>query len=208
MTVAFIDCETTGLDSARHEMWELAIILRRSKDDVEYLWQFRTDLSTADPAALRIGRYYERYRVQDLIGTFGVEAMQLSGPGAGPGGTGGRQEDTAAQIAWLLDGATLVGAVPSFDAAFLDRWLRRHGQCPTWHHRLRCVETLTAGHLRNPAIGGLKDCCSALGIVQEGEHTALGDARAARDIWDHIVGPGANRPSEQMVPETGASVSS
>lgn len=56
-----------------------------------------------------------------------------------------------------------------------------------WSHRLRCVETLTAGHLGRE-IGGLSDCAAALGIDTPAAHTALGDARTARAIWDAILG--------------------
>ena len=176
--IVFLDIETTGLDPDRHSMWELALIARDDDGDHEYHWQLPVDLATADAAALRISRYYDRCQ------TLGGEILQLEPVAA----TGETVTKLARLVAHILDGATLVGAVPSFDAGFIEKWLRTNGSCPTWHHRLRCVETLTAGHLRNPKIGGLAHCCQALSITQEGEHTALGDARAARDIWDHIVG--------------------
>ena len=76
----------------------------------------------------------------------------------------------------------LVGAVPNFDADRIAHQLGVTG----WSHRLRCVETLTAGHLGRE-VGGLGACCKALGIEHRDPHTALGDVRAARDIWDHII---------------------
>lgn len=167
MKLVFVDTETTGLDPDRHHIWELAIIVRGDDGDTEHVLQLPADLSTADPAALRIGRFYDRHQWPE---------------------TGEGVREAAAMAARMLDGATLIGAVPSFDAAFVDRWLRTNGQCPTWHHRLRCVETLTAAHLHRPDLGGLAECCEALGIVNAAEHTALGDARAARDIWDAVMG--------------------
>lgn len=53
----------------------------------------------------------------------------------------------AVQLARLLADVTIVGAAPHFDAAFLTRFLNNHNEAPMWHHRLRCVETLTAAHL-------------------------------------------------------------
>jgi DNA polymerase III epsilon subunit-like protein len=170
MSLAFIDIETTGLDPDRHLMWELAIIRRTAEVDSEFVWQFGVDLSQADSAAFRISHFYDRFG--NIVGEY-------------------RVAEVARMVAKLLDGVTLIGAVPSFDAGFIGPWLRANGQCPTWHHRLRCVETLTAGHLRNPDLGGLAGCCKALGIEQSGEHTALGDARAARDVWDHVMAPHA-----------------
>lgn len=176
MTIVFVDTETTGLDPDRHSMWELALIRRDTDGDHEFHWQFAVDVAAADAAALRISKFYDRNQVLD------EPIVQLKPVAAAGWGTG----KLARYVAHLLDGATLVGAVPSFDASFIERWLRKNGQCPTWHHRLRCVESLTAGHLGNPDVGGLAGCCKALGVAQEDEHTALGDARAARDVWDHI----------------------
>lgn len=164
--IVFVDVETTGLDPDRHHIWEIAVILRDpDTEDAEHHWMVRADLETADPASLRIGRYYERTR--------GWGRME-------------EPEYVAGTLAPMLDGAYLAGAVPSFDAAFLARFLRRHGQCPTWHHRLICVETMAATVLDLPVPLGLTDSADALGVPLDTSvtHTALGDARLARGVYD------------------------
>jgi DNA polymerase III epsilon subunit-like protein len=135
--LTFVDLETTGLDPSRHEAWEIGLIVREdaSTTDTEYLWRIKPDLTKADPTGLRIGRFYER--------TAGLHPALSRKPGdkwADPA-------KTAEELARLLDGAHMVGAVPSFDAAFLERFLRRYGQAPTWHYHLVDVEALAAGYL-------------------------------------------------------------
>lgn len=56
--VAFVDTETTGLDPDRHKIWEVALI---TPNGDEHVWQFPIDEMAADPAALDIGRYWERH---------------------------------------------------------------------------------------------------------------------------------------------------
>jgi DNA polymerase III epsilon subunit-like protein len=155
--VCFIDIETTGLDPQRHEIWEIGVIA----DGKEYEFHLPVTLSTADAAALRINRYYER-----------VQGGKLN------------PENTAFEVARLTAGRMLVGAVPSFDAGFLDVFIRSRGYCPAWSHRLICVETLAAGKLGvMPA--GLGKMAEKMGVPVDPTqaHTALGDARLAREIY-------------------------
>lgn len=203
--LAFVDLETTGLDPDRHEIWEIGLILRLDGADMEYAWQLPVDLSRADPMGLRVGRFYERRR--KIGGMAPVASLhrvkyptdeQFAKAGPLP------VSDTAETIANLLDGCHLVGAVPSFDAAFLGPWLRSHGQAATWHYHLVDVEALAAGWLaagHDLAFGPpVRDKCqppwnsnelsAAVGVDPEqfDRHTALGDARWARAIYDAVMG--------------------
>lgn len=186
--LVFLDLESTGLDPDRHEPRQIAVVVRGHRDpgsDGEWVWQLKPDLELADPAALRIGRYYAREQVSPHGGT----GRLLASPWLERGTEPSSARAVAERLAVLLDGAYLIGAVPSFDAGFLDRLLRRNAQCPTWHYRLVCVETLTAGHFGR-LVGGLADCARELGVPVDPEvaHTALGDARLARDIYDAVMG--------------------
>jgi DNA polymerase III epsilon subunit-like protein len=167
--VVFVDCETTGLDPDRHEIWEVALIYA----ETERSWFLPVDLRRADPNALRVGRYYDRH----------------------PNGS----DDPAAaayQIARFLDGNHLVGAVPSFDAVFLQRFLNRHGEAATWHYHLIDVEALAVGWLYghgDPMTGILpwsSDLVSrGVGVDPDDfdRHTALGDARWAKAIYEAVT---------------------
>jgi DNA polymerase III epsilon subunit-like protein len=172
--LAFVDTETTGLD--RHEVWEVGLILRghpTHSEDVEVTWQLPVDLGRAEADALRVGHFHERCR--DETGAWGPRLTQL--------GT------FATEFALWTRGATLVGANPAFDVAFLSRLLRSNGACPEWHYRVVDVESLVAGHTHEP-IRGLKDSATAVGIDPEAyeTHTAMGDAQLARDIYDAVMG--------------------
>jgi DNA polymerase III epsilon subunit-like protein len=195
--IVFVDDETTGLDPLRNDVWEIAAIVRETGiPDVEHCWMVCPDLRTADPNALRINRYYQRTAGRRLTTT--GNAIITAGPDEGlPAGeylTTASQ--IAAELARLLDGATLAGACPAFDAAFLSVWLRQHGQAPAWRHRLLDVEALAAGARRESGhLRGLRDLAASWDVQCRAEdvHTALGDARMARDLYDAIMS--GRRPS-------------
>lgn len=185
MSVVFVDCETTGLDPERHEIWELAIIA----DGNEHSWFLSPNLTKADPMGLRVGRYYER--APNLPEADPMADYVSRSPGwSEPRGV-------AHNVAHLLDGRHLVGAVPSFDAAFLAPWLRSHGQAATWHYHLIDVEALAVGYLygqKSPMTGILpwnSDSVSrGVGVNPDDfdRHTALGDARWAKAIYEAVTG--------------------
>ncbi|MBW4033003.1 MAG: hypothetical protein HIU88_10105 [Acidobacteria bacterium] len=175
--ICFLDVESDGLHPGR-KAWEAAFI-RREPDGTEMTEHFylSIDLSTADPAGLRVGRFYDRHPMGMRISHLG----RVQTPTVKP------ITQAAPLIARMTHGAQIVGAVPSFDTEILDRLLREQGLIPGWHYRLTCVETLTAGHLRRH-VGGLGKCAEALGVPIEGEHTALGDTRTAMRIYDAVMG--------------------
>lgn len=197
MTVlVFLDTETTGLDSDRHELWEIAAIVRWPGElDVEYLWQIRPSLKTADPSGLRISRYYERIVIP--AGLPGI-ARALVHPNKDLASVWHEAPRVAQDLAPVLDGATIVGAVPDFDARFLTRFLRRHHQAPTWHYHLVDVETLAAGRLCKAPPWGFDDLLAAYGLryAEEDRHTALGDARMVRDLYDAVISSAYTVPLE------------
>lgn len=173
--LAFVDTETTGLDPRFHEVWEVALILRRDggDKDVEYVWQLPVNLGNAEAKALEVGRFYERRDPGRIV----------------------TPERFAREFAELTAGAHLVGAVPSFDDAFLKKLLRRNGACPSWHYHLIDVEALAVGWLASEEATLIRppwksdQLTAALGIHVDDtdKHTALGDARWARAIYDRIM---------------------
>lgn len=186
-TIVFVDLETTGLEDDYHETWEIALIIRDpdALDDTEHRWFVEPDLTTADPEALRIGRFYER--------TVGVE---WDDPG-----------EAARTIATATTGAVLVGCNSQFDMRFLAAWLRAHGQRPLWHYRPVDVGALAYGWLcgkRAEAIAtgedpddlpdlpsvpwNSTDLAALLGVERGVQHEALPDARFARDVFDAVHG--------------------
>lgn len=194
--ICFTDTETTSLRHDRRA-WEIAVIVRDpGKPDAEHAWLIDAadlDLGNADPASLRIGRFHERHPA-----------------GTGPARRTYPERTALAEVEALTRGAHLVGAVPSFDAEVLGARMRAIGICPSFHYHLIDVETLAAGYLAgSPAFGAGSgsrqretraliappwksgDLAAALGLPPVSEdvrHTALGDARFARDIYDAVTG--------------------
>ena len=136
MGIVFLDIESTGLDPDRHDIWEIAVI---TENDVERLWWPRPDLSTADPGALRLNGFYDRTMPGKLNRATG-HTFEWQPP-----------ERVAERVALRLAGNHLVGVNPAFDAAFLDRWLRRHGQAPAWHYHLIDLGAMAYGWLNGLA---------------------------------------------------------
>ena len=62
--ICFVDCETTSLRPDRRA-WEIGLIVREpGKDDAEHQWfidAYDLDLGNADVMSLKIGRFYERH---------------------------------------------------------------------------------------------------------------------------------------------------
>lgn len=193
--LAFVDVETTGDDPLLHELWEIGIILRDTSKtrihgrEPEYAWHVFPDLSKAQPRALQVNRYYERCRANPLDGAVIINH---------PDDTSGRRTATtssrvvAAEVALLLADAVLVAVNVDFDAAFLTKFLRAHGQCPTWDYHKVEVLSLAAGHLHMPPPWTSTTITDALGVANEKDrHTGLGDARIVRDVYDRVYTPAA-----------------
>ena len=173
--IVFCDTETTSLAPSRRP-WEIALLVRdRSQvmEDVDWVCQvWDVDLSDADPASLKFGKFYERHTRYSGTGEYWL-----------------REKDAATNVEALTRNATIVGANPSFDTECLAAMLRRHGLIPAWHYRTFDVESLVAGRLGRQ-VGGLAACAAALDIPfpESEQHTAEGDARMCMAIWDRIMG--------------------
>lgn len=177
----FCDVETDGL-GPNCRAWEIAIIRRDEYgNEHEQKWFLPLDLRHADPQALRIGGFWDRHPVGRKVS--GVE------PGPSDVRAVPAVHDVARDIMRLTFGATLVGSGVHFDADVLTRMLRAEGYIPSWSHRLRCVATLASGD-KGYDVGGLDGAMAAYGLAipDRERHTAMGDARAARDIYDAVLG--------------------
>src|SRR6266567_5528857 len=124
--ICFIDTETQSLRPDRRA-WEVGLIVREpGRPDVEHWWLIDgrdLDLGNADPASLRIGRFYERhphYRLdRESTGT-----------------DTDSEYDVLRLVEVITRGAHLVGAVPNFDADVLGARMRANGICPSWNYHL------------------------------------------------------------------------
>ena len=169
---------------------------------VEYHWLLPVDLGRADPVALSIGRFHERHPdgnalVFQVLTEHEVAALPKLADVRG----------FAYQFAALTAGMHLAGAVVSFDEERLRKLLRSNGACPEWHYHLIDVENLAAGW-----IGAQANLEERMGVDPKTErptlpwssealskelwidpddfdrHTALGDARWAKAIYEAVMG--------------------
>lgn len=180
--LVIVDTETTSLRRDRRA-WEVAMIRIDGDGITEWQSYIRdVDLSEADPASLKIGRFHERhpsYRPDRLA----------------PGDLAHFEEGASGVIENWTRGTTIVGAVPNFDTEVLADMLRRHNMVPAWHYHLIDVETLVAGWLHAmPRVDWLNenlsddllvlpwksnDLSRAVGVNPDDfdRHTALGDCK-------------------------------
>lgn len=182
----FLDLETTGLDPRTHHLWEFAAILRDEYGcaDEEFVWQIRPSLDTADPVALEKCRFEERFLVPD-----GRDAVRVMSDG---GLWKLEPHEALHDIQDLLRDAHIIGANPTFDDGFLKALMHAQGRRIGWQYRLVCVENLVAGALKLPGPLSLRKSAEAMGVKvdDDARHTALGDARLARDVYDAVMGGG------------------
>ncbi len=193
--ICFIDTETTSLRHNRRA-WEIGIIARTGDRDVEHSWFIEADdldLGNADVMSLKIGGFYQRHPQYRLDRE--SELTDCEGEG-----------DALRHVEAVTRGAHLCGAVVNFDAGVLGARMRAHGICASWHYHLIDVEALAVGYLAHAAArdGSGRELAGsitalpwdsgalsrAVGVDPDDfeRHTALGDARWARAIWDAVTG--------------------
>jgi DNA polymerase III epsilon subunit-like protein len=187
----FLDTETTGLDFDRHQLTEVAWIVRfEDGREEEHCVVPEHTLDGADPTALDLTRYHDQIAPRPRVPA----------------------SDWLVRFLDDADGAVLVGAVPDFDARHLEQAAARIQRTPTWDHHLLDVETL-ALPLFSPgpeAPRSLAKTCRALGIPhdQDQAHGALYDARQAMRVFDRVYEllaelRGAASPLPPPVPRNG-----
>ncbi|MFG2963551.1 hypothetical protein ACGFZS_09705 [Streptomyces sp. NPDC048288] len=185
INIAFADVETTHLSAEIGEAWEVAVILREFEDDqhmdTEYVWEFSIDPETVDPEALAVGRWHDRHQLP-------ARTTAAAFTGTIPAVIMSRAEAVEA-ITRVLSGAVLVGSNPAFDDRFL-RKLVGPGNAQ-WHYRPYDIVQLAAAKIGAQQAGPLPwpthAMSRAVGVEppsKDAAHTALGDARWARDVHD------------------------
>jgi DNA polymerase III epsilon subunit-like protein len=163
--LVFLDTETTGLVPDKHSVWEIAYAVGLDGDVKHSLVSH--DMTTADPAALHFNHFIDRTLGADFNP---VDGLRFEG-----------------EVKAALQGATLVGANPAFDAAFL---FARWGEQP-WHYRLLDVESYAMPILGYDRPQGLhtisKDLQERGFEIYKPDHSARADVLALRDCYKALV---------------------
>lgn len=168
----FVDTETTGLDPAKHEILEIALI-RTTPDgkDVKDKFSCRVfpeHIETAEPKALEVNKYSAEKWAKELCVEPGevVDAIQAMGRNT-----------------------TLVGHNVAFDESFLAPLFNRFNLRVPWtYHRVDTVALAWPLH----ALGELErlslaNVCQFLGIAAVPAHTAESDAEACRQVYVELM---------------------
>lgn len=203
--VCFLDTETTGLDPDRHSIWEVGLI---TPDAREHLWQFPVYEVNADPFALDIGRWWDRRWSTDnevdvlnaIYEADNAKSRRKNFPEDGKAIKPDRR--WCSYFRDLVGTSHICGAVPSFDEERLRRLLLANGVRPRWHYHLIDVEALAAGYIYGNWPDDLdkrsiaappwdsNDLSRAVSVAPGNfdRHSALGDARWAKAIYEAVMG--------------------
>lgn len=150
--IAIVDTETTGLNRQIHQIFEIAVTVGDpNADGSGYEWTervFHLDVKrgAADPGAFRVNNFYDRLNAAESEDTDFFWKIPCKGFYGGR--TWSDPGYVAREVAGLLAGRTVIGAVPDFDAYRLEDWLKAHGECGAWDYHLVDVETLVSGYVR------------------------------------------------------------
>jgi len=164
-----VDCETTGLDTAVHEVIEIAIILEYPNGHTEE-WSTKIKperLKDAEPKALEINGYADHPEEWD---------------GAPP------LHEVAPAILQMLEGCILVGHNVSYDRDILKRNIERT-PIPVRRFSYHTIDTVTLVYEHLVPCGldkvSLKSACDFIGVKlsKADAHTAMGDIRATRALY-------------------------
>lgn len=217
-TLALVDTETNALGDLAVP-YEIAIIKRNLEEpdvpDGEYLFHIQYTTSSlpagTNPESLNVGGWRERvwskggadYR--DRLAETDPEVYVATGP----------EWTIARTVRRLLEGCVLATVGP-FDLPVLRRMFLRHGLVrpdeDVWHYSTHDLKSQAYGYALakgyRPALPmfseELGDLVGATRALPEERHTALGDARWARRVWDAMYSRDAgtwDQPTAERYPE-------
>ncbi len=194
------DTETTGLHDDCN-VWDIGMIVRAPGADRAHDMEIQiivtdADFSDATAEALEIGKARERHPA------FGVRDRR-------PAVEYMTRRDAAEVVEATVRDAIIVGIVPSFDERALKKLLRDNGYPWFGYYDLRDAKQLACGWLLGARAAGKdvphpasvdwksEQVSELMGIPRPGDadrHTAIGDARWARDLYDVVMASSAAPP--------------
>jgi len=195
--IVSVDVETTGLIPGYHEVWEVGLVPVDSGREHMYFQFQPTDIEVSESTALQVGGFYSRFDwigdprfARDMLveGVVKDEEEQTEKP------SGHKAVTPAAEACWRmakeLEGATIMGLNPHFDAAFMEALFNKYGHAKTWKHRFIDLGSYAAGAwgAKNVLSGkAIADRMEAHGVVNDDIHNAYADARWNVDAYQAIL---------------------
>jgi hypothetical protein len=195
----WLDTETTRLDSDRRP-WEVAAIHRPSggsrADDREFRWFvdiLDLSLDSADPAALEVGRFWQRHPQAHFVHRRRSNALADVNVGA-PTERVVRMRELPALLGNITPKAIVSGSNPAFDTDTLEPLFQAAGRDPGWHYHPDDVPGIARGWLLGrgyvdpPRKSDAISLACGIDPATYERHTALGDCRWMRDLTDLVEG--------------------
>lgn len=175
--LAFIDTETTGLSTERHEIIEIGCVMAVQMPRLgagahvemksEHEWKvLPRHIETADPEALRINNY-DPADWKDAVPL--KQALE--------------------ELAAVTEGAIMVGHNVGFDYAFLEKAFQEEGVENKMHyHKLDTISLAYARLFDNLDVQkfSLRNLTAHFSITNSKAHSALSDARATYELYKKI----------------------
>jgi DNA polymerase III alpha subunit (gram-positive type) len=168
--IVFLDIETTGLDPSKHEIIEVAMIVREHGFDKEVWFALPFSIHKADKKALELNGALKR-------------SIEL---------TKGAVSTTkaVARLLVYLEAAVIVGNNPQFDLRFIERFLENSmsEDATPWHYHPVDIKAVVAAHTKlGPPPWSSAQIAEAAGVpLPAAAHTAMADARWNRDVYDTV----------------------
>ena len=177
--LAFIDCETSGLNPEKHEMLELAVVIARQIDRpgkgpkleiiTEKEWKIKMKHpELAEEQALRVNGYNEA----DWVFAFDIEAVMK-------------------EFAKITEGAIFVSHNLVFDYGFVQKAFEKTGVNNKMHYgKLDTISMALARLYDLPQASSfsLKALCELFKVDNKRAHTALADTLALVEIYKKMMG--------------------
>lgn len=169
LKLAFIDCETTGLNIQKHEIIEVAtLIYDPISDSIMKEWESKiapSNIENADPESLEINGYNKNsYKYK------------------------GNLKSAMIKFNSLVKDCLICGQNVSFDLGFIYKSMENFGIEPTFNRRYIDLMGLAWFAIRNSNISGLglDSMCKHFDISNIGAHTALVDCRRTFQVYKKI----------------------
>lgn len=187
--VITIDTETGGLDPQWHAVLQVAIVASRGR---ELVVDIADTIGERTPKAMEVN---------------GIDWSRHLETALSPGQAVREIEDFLAKVRATAPGKLIVaGHHTAFDVGFIRRLFELAGrEVPI--STFRSVDTQTLlfqefcrGKLPQEALG-LSAACDHYCIQHEGRHTALGDARATRELLVRLLHPGCHERGGLICPD-------
>jgi DNA polymerase-3 subunit epsilon len=178
LTFAVVDVETSGLDTKRHHVLQVAVVRVDGEGRVLDTWS-----SLVRP----------RWRWAFRLGPRHIHGLTRRALRAAP-----TERTVMAELRRRLEGATFTAHNARFDAAFLTRSARRARESlPIEQHvcTLRLSRTLDPDRALSHR---LSDLCLRYGVDNERPHDALQDALATAAVLPHLLRAHAVTDADQL----------